>query len=223
MKETYNCLLAVIFFVFCTESSTAQDTIVQDLKQYYLCEGGFVSKKDSLKSEFGKNKTIPETIELAALAALSYYPELRDIKIKFYFVDGLKAVMRSIPCPKSMLRKKENRTYFIKIRKGSTMKMSFNELVGILGHELAHIVQVHKNSSGYILGIGIDWKLSKRKRSLFEHEADLITIQKGLGYALYERRSIALKNSKSTGQEQYIRLIYMEPKEIEQQILVLEY
>lgn len=36
-----------------------------------------------LQSEFGTNKILPKGYEVQALLALSHYPELKDIKIKF--------------------------------------------------------------------------------------------------------------------------------------------
>ena len=173
---------------------------------------------DSLRNNYSLNKEFPFDLELECLTALSYFPELKKTNIKFYFDDKLKPMMQSIPCINSLRRIKEKRVYFIKIRTGSTQDKSFSELVGVLGHELAHVLQTFKRSSFSTLCLGITWQFNKNKREHIEKEADIITIKKGLGYSLYERRKNEHLNIKSQNQFEYVNQFYLTPEEILEEI-----
>ena len=58
--------------------------------------------------EFGHNKKIPPSIEKNVLAALSFYPELKNTHIKFVFKKKIKySVMQAQPSFGSLLRKRK--------------------------------------------------------------------------------------------------------------------
>ncbi|GIT20894.1 MAG: hypothetical protein CM1200mP40_05760 [Gammaproteobacteria bacterium] len=69
---------------------------------------------DQLLLEFGNNKELPPGYELQALLALSHYPELKDIKIRF-IVDDVGIPLSSRPLWTSLLRSAKNRTYIVVI------------------------------------------------------------------------------------------------------------
>ena len=65
---------------------------------------------DQLLLEFGNNKELPPGYELQALLALSHYPELKDIKIRF-IVDDV-----GIPLSKGRLPRSQVSTFLIQSR-----------------------------------------------------------------------------------------------------------
>jgi len=114
---------------------------------------GYESRLETLRAIYGKNKTIPASYELAALIALSHYPELKEVEIDFV-VENKRAPIASWPAIGSLLGRKKNRRYRVFISEdpkwGSSpallKNMSFNAQIGALGHELAHTVHFEKKS-----------------------------------------------------------------------------
>jgi hypothetical protein len=114
----------------------------QEPSAKYLTKDLFISRFEKLRDEYGINKIIPPEIELECLTALSYYPELKNIKIIFQFGSPL-STMVSRPKLKSIFRSGNKRVYQIIIRKPGISKnglewneLSFNSLVGWIAHEL---------------------------------------------------------------------------------------
>src|SRR4030095_10170787 len=157
----------------------------------YLLKDSFVYRLEGLKNEFGANKTIPKEIELECLTALSYYPELKDIKIIFQFGSPV-STMVSRPKLKSIFRSGNKRVYQVIVRKPGISKnglewseLSFNSLVGWIAHELGHITHYRKKTSGGILFTGIKYAFPGYRRRM-ERFTDNLVIQHDLGYALLE-------------------------------------
>src|ERR1044071_3712625 len=65
-----------------------------------------------LHETFGNNKKLLPEFELAALTALSYYPELLDVKIEFAYSDSNTPVSAH-PKYSTVFRKPKERTYMI--------------------------------------------------------------------------------------------------------------
>ncbi|MBA3899490.1 MAG: hypothetical protein H0X62_04640 [Bacteroidetes bacterium] len=133
---------------------------------------------------------IPDEYEAACVLALSHYPELQNEKIEFVYGKGSYS-MAARPVPLSLFRNKKNRKYKIFINTESKSKglllpnVGFNAQVGIVGHELAHILYYTKKSSFRIVLDGIGY-MSKSYRAKFEKETDRVAIERGLGWQLYE-------------------------------------
>lgn len=84
--ETFKKLAFVfIYFLLCNNLYSKEipgfGHQLEIKKEYRKDE--YVPKYDSLLKEFGKNKILPVGYELQALIALSHFPELRDVKIRF--------------------------------------------------------------------------------------------------------------------------------------------
>jgi hypothetical protein len=130
-------------------------------------------------------------IKADILVALSYYPELQGVKIKFSY-RSIKQTMNSRPSPLNMFRKKVNWRYSIIVNnnKGRHKALPFEKLpfsmkVGWLGHELAHTLQYQQMSSGEMMIFAYKYVFSKRFVRKAERYTDLLTIEHDLAYPLY--------------------------------------
>jgi hypothetical protein len=132
----------------------------------------------------------PKEYEAACLVALSHYPELKNEQIEFVYGKGAYS-MAARPVPFTLLLNKKHRKYRIFINtesKNSGLllpQVGFNAQVGIIGHELAHILDYSQKSSFRIICDGLGY-LSKGFRAKYEKETDRIAIDRGLGWQLHE-------------------------------------
>lgn len=142
--------------------------------------------------KFQINKKIPESIKKQVLIALSYYPELKDLNIIFR-IKKTKTPLTSRPRFFDVFKKKKNRTYVITISSSSNKALTpilfdnlpFNAQIGVIGHELAHIVEYNTKSSLEI--VGLLFKLMKPSFvDSFEFNTDKRAITQGLGYQLLD-------------------------------------
>ncbi|MEP7377541.1 MAG: hypothetical protein ABI675_29320 [Chitinophagaceae bacterium] len=152
-------------------------------------------------SSYANNKEIPAGYEKPILKALSYFPELRDVHIIFR-VQKAYTPLSTKPAFTSMFKRKNHRTYIITISDKTIdtlnhllyQNLDFEEQVGIMGHELSHVVdfnnknflQSARNAIGH---------LSKKFVDKMEYHTDQICIQHGLGkyleaYSVHVRESM---------------------------------
>ncbi|MCC6724625.1 MAG: hypothetical protein IT258_08950 [Saprospiraceae bacterium] len=126
--------------------------------------------------------------EEAIYLALAYYPELAETPIEFVF-KPIGTTMSTRPAFGSFFKRSGNRTYQIFINNKPDFdgilfgQIPFNGRVGIVAHELAHLLDYECRSSWGLAGVGIKF-LNRRGRSSFEKTIDLLTIHKGLGWQL---------------------------------------
>lgn len=160
--------------------------------------------KDSLQSELLNNKEIHGDFEHAILAALLYYPTLNNTHI-FFQERKLATTMAARPKVSSLFKKTENRKYIILINsrqnrlKAPLLRdIPFEARVGIIGHELAHIVDYDRKSFIQIIGNGIAYISSNTFKRNLEHKIDRIAINKGLGEGLYKFRLFVEEEANTT-------------------------
>lgn len=159
-----------------------------------------------LLREFGQGKQLPPGYELQTLLALSHYPELRDVEIRF-IVDDVSIPLSSRPHWASMLRSAPNRTYLVVIddttegnREALLLKnQPFNAQVGIIGHELAHTAYYLDRS---FFGILADAACQLSDcRINFERETDKRLITYGLGWQRYDHATFVRMRLRSPSEE----------------------
>lgn len=145
---------------------------------------------DSLSKIYGHNKIIPNRLEKQIIFALSYFPELINSKIEFRIIKSNKGIISSRPEFSSVLKSNKNRRYFVFINDTSADRLlpSFlngpvNGQVGILGHELCHVVYYSHRSGIGLLGLGAAY-LSRNFVDGFENKTDSMDIERGLGNQL---------------------------------------
>ena len=145
------------------------------------------------KKIFGENKTMPAEYEKQILTALSYFPELRKTKITFILQKGNSGVIETRPEWFSVFKNSKSRAYIVFIGDSSsryTPRFMFrnspvNGQVGIIGHELTHILYFSKKNTFGLLNTGIA-HVSRSYMDNFENKTDSVCIERGLGYQLID-------------------------------------
>ncbi|NKB35407.1 MAG: hypothetical protein GKR91_20090 [Pseudomonadales bacterium] len=167
----------------------AQSAEVSAVREY--AETTERARYSELLAEFGTNKELPPGYELQVLLALSHYPDLKSVKIRF-IIDDVGIPLSSRPLWTSLLRSAKNRTYLVIIddhldgpRDVLLLKnQPFNAQVGIIGHELAHTVYYLDRS---FFGIATDGVCQLTDcRINFERNTDRRLISHGLGWQRYD-------------------------------------
>jgi hypothetical protein len=136
------------------------------------------------------NKQIDSTFKQQINGALMFYPELKNIKIKFKVKKAV-APLSARPRVWATFQKPKNRKYLIVISSASIQKLepillknlSFNAQVGVLGHEISHIADFNQRKGLYFVKL-LFMQLSKKAMDVFENNTDRRTIEHGLGYQL---------------------------------------
>lgn len=220
MTKYYLTMLFFSCVVFYPQRGYTQDPEAYDQSRvYFLNSDDYVIDIDNLKQNFGTNKNYPKEMELACLTALSFYPELKNTKINFIRRD-IGYMMNAQPSFRfiNLFKNRKKKTYNIKMSTNQDMtvnavvdSLNFNSLVGILAHELAHIIQYTEMS---LSKFAFTYMNSKGHKQI-ESGADNIVINRGLGYALYEQRYFSIYLS-GRAEEKNVKVIkyYLQPEEI---------
>lgn len=211
---------ALILVMLLSSSGQAQTIKVQ--REYREAEER--PRFAELLAAHGNNKELPPGFELQALLALSHYPALRDVRIRFV-VDDVDIPLSSRPHWASMLRAAKNRTYLVVIdsqRENGRQALllanqPFNAQVGIIGHELAHTVYYLERSFFGIVGDAL-CQLGDC-RVAFERATDKRLIEYGLGWqrfdhAMYVRGQLSGANPDTVMNSQGGGGAYMSPAEL---------
>jgi hypothetical protein len=126
------------------------------------------------------------------ISALSYYPELAHLHLRFSY-KPIRQTMNSRPSPINVFKKKANRRYTIIVNnnlgkhKGLPFEeLSFNIKVGWLGHELAHTCEYETMNTGKTLLFSLKYICSKKFVRKVERYTDFLTIKHGLAFPLYD-------------------------------------
>ncbi len=178
--------------------------------------------KDAFQLEpyrsFKANKSYPQEMEQQVLTALAYYPELKDTKIIFRFKKR-NTPLTSRPRFFHVFKGKKNRAYVITISTKTKdafapilfHNLPYNAQIGVLAHEIGHIVTYKKKSSFQILGIAFKL-LNAKFVDRFEYDTDLTAIAHGMGHQLYDwsvyvRKALNIvewNGITNSGQERYM-------------------
>jgi len=175
-----------------------------------------------MDSIFGVKKFIIPKYRLQILIALSFFPELKDVQIDFAY-KNINTTMQCQPTINSLL-KDSKREYIIYINNNKDFSgvliddVPFNAQIGLIGHEIAHVIDFEKGNRKDVISRGLDYLNESSKRE-YEFFVDSLTIAYGLGWQLYDWASFSLNNSKSTQEyKDFKRRVYMTPELILEQI-----
>lgn len=220
MKKRFIINPSMILFAFIVSIASRS----QDILTSYLVKDNYETRIEELRKEFGNNKSIPREIELECLTALSYYPQLKNTHIVFRF-GKTSSTMISRPKLNSILKRNSKREYQVIIKKPGISKtglewteLSFNSIVGWIGHELGHITHYdHKGFAG-IAVMGIKYAFPNYRRRM-ERFTDQLAIKHDLGSALYEGTEYAMSSSNATQKyKKRLQKFYLSPVEIKKYI-----
>jgi len=178
---------------------------------------------EQMKNKFGRNKKIIPEIEVPTIIALSFYPELKDVSIRFEY-KKISTSMCARPEIRSMLNNKKTYVIYInsdvkKVGAVSLSELNLKQRVGIIAHELAHLVDFEKRNTLSIIQCGILYKCSSNYHKNIERSTDEMVINKGLGNELYDFSNYVINNSNAS--EKYIQFKkknYLLPEEIKQRM-----
>jgi hypothetical protein len=148
---------------------------------------------DSLKTVIGDNKGLPKGFEIAAAIAYSAFPELKDVPIEMILTpDG--APMEATPVIKSLFSLTGGRKYQILLNDAENThfdpillrSLPFDAQVGILAHELGHIVYYEDLNIFAFAKWGLMYLTSDDFVATHERSTDLMPIYHGLGNQIYQ-------------------------------------
>jgi hypothetical protein len=148
---------------------------------------------DSLKRIIGDNKGLPEGFEIAAAIAYSAFPELKEVKIDMVLTqDG--APMESTLKIWSLFGPRKNRHYLILLNDAQNSffdpillrSLPFDAQVGILAHELGHIVYYHELNIFEFGKWGLKYLDDDEFRATHERSTDVMPVYHGLGSQIYQ-------------------------------------
>jgi hypothetical protein len=212
-------IVCVLLFPFLSISQDSNESAV------LMAESEAISELDELKLRFGANKILDSAIELSFYTAISFMSDdltLTHIKVK---ESKINTSLSARPTVLSLLfRKREHRKYIIRINDHEEGRIplfkhaSFNAQVGVLGHEISHIVDYNQRSFGGIINRMFDYSSKDRKTS-YEQEIDSMTIWSGLGWQLKEWMAFVQESPVATEEyKAFKRDIYYTQPEIEGKI-----
>ncbi|MEO6868187.1 MAG: hypothetical protein ABI168_00995 [Ginsengibacter sp.] len=202
-------LILIAFFITLSAGSLAQVDYSIEMGNYNI---------DSLENNLGAHKSFLPEIKTPALIALSWYPELKDDEIVFKY-KNINSTARTTMTFFSIF-KNNNKKFIIYINRDSTRNgialedISVSAMVGLIGHELAH-VEIFKQKKFFgLLFWGFKYLFQKQQKQL-EIDTDKLTIQKGLGWPLYAWADFVLNHSNA--KDSYIKMKtnkYLSPSQI---------
>jgi hypothetical protein len=178
-RFNYICTTVLLLMANNSDAQTIHKVFSADSATYYLQNTAPVI-----------NKNIPAQYQNAIRVALMYYPELSTTTINFR-VKKQTSLLTARPNFWNLFVAPAKRKYMITISNNTTPyltpiqlnNLSFNAQVGVIGHELSHIVEYNKKRTLFFVVLGFK-HLSKQKIDAFEYATDKRCIAHGLGYQL---------------------------------------
>lgn len=175
----------VLFFLLIGIAGAAQvKTPQQDIRD------DADSNFSALAKKYAQHKKIPAEYEKQIVYTLSYFPELATAKINFRIKKSNGGIISTRPTLGGLLRSSSKRRYIVTIydsaagrRFPSFANGPFNGQVGILGHELCHILFFNNRTGLGLVSLGIA-HISTSYMDRFENRTDSMDIERGLGYQL---------------------------------------
>jgi len=156
--------------------------------QQYNCVEKEINDTNGSLINFGYNQRTEKFCSPLNYAA-NYFPELKGCKIEVRR-KKITTMMAARPKRDFIFRSKANRKYILLITDKYDMNadsiyndMSSCAIVGVLGHELSHIVSYSEKSGTELIFFGIKYVLNRKK---IESETDMTAIEHGFGPGLVE-------------------------------------
>ncbi|WP_423129350.1 hypothetical protein [Gaoshiqia sp. Z1-71] len=209
MKRLLSIFLGFISFLFTAQAKEPVTEFVRDSLHIYRRQ----------LTHHENHRLIPE-YKIQSLIALNYYPDLNGVAIQFK-KKNIKTTMAAVPSWDFIFRSKENRTYRIfvntTVKKGKGVlpeEVPLNAQIGLIGHELGHLVDFENKTAAGILLTGAAYLLPPFRKKL-ERKVDEITVARGLGHQLKDFSDFVLNESDASGKyKKYKQRYYYKPVQL---------
>lgn len=195
------CALTDFFIVF-SQNLNSEVLVNCDTTSYNFND--YVDSLSAYEIQMGNKKhlhTKDKRLKLAFYVALQHYPELQHKKISLK-LKSINSTMQAQPSPNFIVKRKIKRGYSIFVNNNSDLtgldytELSFNGLVGWIGHEFAHLIDYSSMNNRELLGFITAYIFDKRTMRKTERQADKETIKRGLGIQLLDGVAFFEKNKK---------------------------
>jgi hypothetical protein len=189
----------------------------------------FSSKPATLEPAHSENiiyhhKTMPVILKNEIIAALSYYPDLKETPIDFVFDPNTsRSVMLSQPVISSFPKGQKNRRYVIKINPQlklvhSTLpiqEIPKDFLIGWFGHELGHVKDYTTMNNWEMVLFGAEYVCSVEFLMKAERTADTYAVNHGMGDYIVRTKHYILDNADIPPvYKARMKRLYMSPQQI---------
>jgi hypothetical protein len=200
MKFKITFIFVFLFFVAWEQDCQNHLNIDCDTTKF-----SYEDYKDSLpfyETFYGKNKDVKikdNKLKLAFYVALRHFPELWESSLKMK-LKNISTTMQAQPKWTFIFRNKERRGYQILVNQDRSSNgmfykdLSFNSLVGWIGHEFAHVLDYSRKDNLEMIGFIADYITSRERMRKVERKADKETIHHGLGIQLLDGVTFFQKN-----------------------------
>jgi hypothetical protein len=182
-------LLRMAFWIWPVNPVQQDRGLVQNAYPEVIRPADF--SRQSLKAKVGPDKDLLADFEMAALVALSQYPELKEVKIEMV------ATQKNAPLESNfkwitLFGPKNERVYRVFINDNKQSKygpyllrnLPFNAQVGILAHEFGHVAYYEERSTLELIGFGALYLFNSEFRAAHERSTDLMPVYHGLGWQI---------------------------------------
>ncbi len=163
-------------------------------------------------------KNVPEQFHKQFTLICKIFTELKDTNISLKF-RPISMTMQARPNIWTVLG--GEREYFVFInternKNGLLLEdIPFNAQIGIIAHELCHILDYHFKTNWEIVKTGL-WYLKKRNQEDYEKAVDYLAIKKGLGHQLRDWSHFVLHEAELTAKYKKTKeTYYLKPEQIE--------
>lgn len=202
MRVLLLAILTTIIIGFPVKLDAQQLHIECDTTHFHFED--YVDSMNYYEIQMGAKKTLntsDDRLKLAFYVALNRYPELHNTKITLKH-KSINSTMQAQPSPEFLFKRKSKRAYRIFVNNNPDLtginyeELSFNGLVGWIGHEFAHLIDYSAMNNRALLGFIGGYVFDKRTMRRTERNADRETIKRGLGIQLLDGVAFFEKNNK---------------------------
>ncbi len=158
---------------------------------------------------------VPEKYKVLFSIVCTRFPELANENIRF----RLKNINTTMTARPSLMFWK--RKYYITINNDDQFRgihfdrIPFNAQVGLIAHEMCHILDYRHKSWWRLIQTGLGLLIDRHKIA-YEKSIDLLTIKKGFGYQLKDWAQYAMFDGKATPEyKNFKKIHYLNPDQID--------
>jgi len=166
----------------------------------------------------------PESLQHETELALSYFPQLKDVKITFKFkTDIKKSTMQAQPDFGSLFKPRSRREYFIFIsekfkisgKEFKTINVPSDVLTGWIGHELGHILDYENRNTFNLIWFGLRYLYIEKHIVEAERAADTFAVNQGMEDYIVKTKNFILNHADiDQDYKKRIKRYYLSPEEI---------